>query len=210
MQETRQHILEILFDKKQATVDDIVESLFHKRGSEITAVTVRHHLNLLQRDGLIAEPELLHRHIPGRPQYVYTLSEQGLNRFPNNYKNLAKALLHRIESTLSEEHINVIMEGVASDLAESVKTDENTLEHRVDAAIDYLNEHGYDAIVTSTEGGYYIKTQSCPYIHITSGSQNLCNMDLRLISSIIGVVPRMLSRISDGDKQCTYFIPKDE
>ena len=210
MQETRQHILEILFDKKQATVDDIVEALFQKWDKNITAVTVRHHLNQLQRDGLIADPELLHRNVPGRPQYVYTLSERGMNYFPNNYKNLARALLHRIQTTLPEDSINVIMEGVANDLADAVQLNEQTLEYRLDAAVAYLNEHGYDAKVAPTQGGYIIKTHICPYSDITSGSQNLCHMDLRLISSIIGVVPRMTTRISDGDDLCTYFIPVDQ
>lgn len=210
MQETRQLILEILYEKKQATVDDIVDALFKKRGN-ITAVTVRHHLNLLQRDGLITDPELLHRNIPGRPQYIYALTDKGLNRFPNNYKNLAKALLNRIENTLPPESVNVIMEGVALDLAESVDVDEQALEIRLDAAVNYLNEHGYDADVMRTDGGYLIQTQKCPYSEIKSAdNQNLCNMDLRLLSSIIGIVPRMQSRISDGDQQCTYFIPVEE
>jgi DeoR family suf operon transcriptional repressor len=209
MQETRQHILEILYEKKQATVDDIVEELFNKQGN-ITAVTVRHHLNLLQRDGLITEPKLLHRNVPGRPQYIYALTEKGENRFPNNYKNLAKALLHRIETTLPAEEINVIMEGVASDLAENVQVAEKALEIRLDAAVNYLNEHGYDANISTTEGGYLIQTQTCPYSDIKTDSQNLCNMDLRLLASIIGIVPRMVSRISDGDQQCCYFIPTSQ
>lgn len=209
MQETRQHILEILHEKKQATVDDIVEALFEKRG-HITAVTVRHHLNLLQREGLITDPELLHRNIPGRPQYIYGLTEKGENRFPNNYKNLAKALLHRIESTLPAESVNVIMEGVAHDLADAVQVENESIKIRLDAAVTYLNEHGYDADVAPTDGGYHIKTLSCPYSEIKSESQNLCNMDLRLLSSIIGIVPRMVSRISDGDEQCVYFIPTNQ
>ena len=81
MQETRQHILEILREIGQATVDDVVRALCERRG-EITAVTVRHHLTRLQEDGLITAPELRHRNTPGRPQHVYKLTEKAQQHFP--------------------------------------------------------------------------------------------------------------------------------
>jgi predicted ArsR family transcriptional regulator len=70
MQQTRRYILDILKTRGEATVDEIVEELQERRGKDITAVTVRHHITCLQKDDLIASPQLRHRDSPGRPQHV--------------------------------------------------------------------------------------------------------------------------------------------
>ena len=98
MQETRQIILEILKDVGQATVDEIVTELKQRRGN-ITAVTVRHHLNHLQRERLISSPKLKHRTTPGRPQHVYELTDKAEGLFPNNYQRLAAGLIQQIGDT---------------------------------------------------------------------------------------------------------------
>jgi predicted ArsR family transcriptional regulator len=36
---------------------------------------------------------------------------------------------------------------------------------------------------------------------------DLCQMDMHLISQMLGVVPRLLSRISNDDESCRYLIP---
>ena len=50
MQSTRERILNILKERGQATVDDLSQEL------GLTAVTVRHHLDILRGEGLIASP----------------------------------------------------------------------------------------------------------------------------------------------------------
>src|SRR5690242_9690219 len=109
MQETRRKILEILRERGEATVDDIVGDLERLRGS-ITSVTVRHHLAKLQEEGLVDIHETRHRSSPGRPQHVYTLTEQGNFFFPNNYQVLAQNLLNQIKKQLVPSQVNVILE----------------------------------------------------------------------------------------------------
>ncbi|MBZ0289586.1 MAG: helix-turn-helix domain-containing protein [Anaerolineae bacterium] len=93
MQRTRRHILNILHERGEATVDEIVTELQNVRGKDITAVTVRHHLTKLQEDGLITSPQMRHRSTPGRPQHVYALTDRALGQFPSNYQRLAASLL---------------------------------------------------------------------------------------------------------------------
>ncbi|TVR20098.1 MAG: hypothetical protein EA396_11315 [Anaerolineaceae bacterium] len=206
MQETRKHILEILHQKKQATVDEIVACLGERRGA-ITPVTVRHHLNHLQREGLITEPELRHREGPGRPQHVYGLTDKALEQFPGNYRTLAEALILQIERNLPDERVNVIIEGVAGTMAQQANISDRPLAERIKQAVVYLNEHGYSATYEPCAEGFILRTHNCPYHHIAQKTERLCSMDLQLISSLIGVVPRLLSRISDGDASCAYLIP---
>ncbi len=60
MQETRQRILEIIKMRGQATVNELTREL------GLTAVTIRHHLDVLHRAGLIGPPQIL-RNRPGSP-----------------------------------------------------------------------------------------------------------------------------------------------
>lgn len=206
MQQTRRHILDIIKRRGQVTVDDIVEELQKRRGA-ITAVTVRHHLKLLQQEELVTAPELRRRNAPGRPQYIYTLTEKARVYFPNNYERLATTLLMQIRRQLPPEGINVILEGVADQLAGQLYIPDGTFEQRLDLIIDYLNEHGYDAYWIPAEDGYVLHTANCPYHHLAEQDSALCSMDMRLISILLGVIPRRLDRISEGSATCSYHIP---
>lgn len=207
MQETRQQILEILRDTGQSTVDDIVQELRKRRGDAITAVTVRHHLKLLQDQHLIQTPQLRHRNTPGRPQHIYELTEQADEHFPNNYQRLATTLLNQLEAHLPPEGVNVIMEGVADSMAAEAQITDAPLPKRLDFAVQYLNEHGYHATWEQCDEGYVLHTHNCPYHHLAQKTDALCGMDMRLVSSLLGVVPRLMSRISDGGSNCAYLIP---
>jgi len=206
MQQTRRYILDILKERGQATVDDIVAEL-HERKGKITPVTVRHHLNRLQQDNLITAPQLLHRNTPGRPQHVYRLTEEAKDYFPNNYQPLAAHLLEQMAEKLPPAQVNVILEGIAHDMAEDAQIPECSLSERLDRVVDYLNEHGYGAYWEKSGEGYILHTANCPYHQVAKGTQSLCEMDMRLVASLLGVIPRLLSRVSSGAHTCSYLIP---
>lgn len=206
MQETRQHILDILKERGEATVDDIVDDLRKRRGA-ITAVTVRHHLARLQEDELITTPQLRHRNAPGRPQHVYTLTDAAKEYFPNNYKLLATHLVEQLTTQLPPKQVNVILEGVADRMAADAEIAEIPLPDRMNMVVEYLNSHGYNARWEGHPEGFVLQTTNCPYHHITEDNPALCEMDMRLVASLLGVVPRMISRMSRGDNICAYIIP---
>lgn len=211
MQETRRQILEILRERGEATVEDIVNDLRKRRGDSITAVTVRHHLkHLQQEDNLVSEPQMRHRATPGRPQHIYTLTEKAIAAFPNNYQRLAAGLIDQMQTQLGPDHVNVILEGVADNMAHEASIPQGSLPERLGAVVDYLNQHGYDANWEETADGYLLHTLNCPYHHLTDKTDALCHMDMRLVASLLGVVPRMQSRIAGGENRCSYLIPAQE
>lgn len=207
MQETRRQILEILRKKGQATVDELVVDLREYRGDTITAVTVRHHLNELLKEKLITTPELKHRNSPGRPQHIYTLTNEARDCFPNNYHPLTASLLEQISQQFSSREVNVILEGVADRMAANANIPDVSLPKKLDLAVEYLNKHGYNAHWEAMDNGYSLSTTNCPYHHLATTNHALCDMDMRLVASLIGIVPRLLSRASDGEANCSYWIP---
>lgn len=208
MQETRRQILDILRERGEATVDNIVSDLEALRGS-ITSVTVRHHLAKLQEDGLVDMPQMRHRSTPGRPRHIYSLTEKGISQFPNNFQTLAGTLLSEIKRNLPEDKVNVIIEGVVDNMADDAAIPvDGTLQERLEHVVTYLNAHGYEAHYKAHIDGFVLKTTNCPYHGIEDKDETLCHLDMRLISKMLGVVPRLMARISEGDEACSYLIPE--
>jgi predicted ArsR family transcriptional regulator len=208
MQQTRRHILDILKERGEATVDDLVLELRKRRGDNITPVTVRHHLNELLKEQLVMTPQFRHRSAPGRPQHVYVLTNEAKAFFPNNYQTLAANLIAQVNENLPSRTINVIIEGVADGMAAQANIPEKPIAERLDAVVMYLNTHGYNASWEKHPDGFILRTLNCPYHHISQTTQLLCEMDMRMIASLLGVVPRLQSRMSDGDAMCAYLIPE--
>lgn len=207
MQETRRQILEILFEHDNATVDDIVANLREVREDKITSVTVRHHLSRLQDEGLVSEPLTHHRSSPGRPSHIYKLTNHGASFFPNNYQQMTTKLINQIEKSLPESTVNVIIEGIADDIATEADIPDGPIQDRLQAVVDFLNRKGYDARWEASTQGYILHTQNCPYHHAAQVNENLCQLDMRLVSTMLGIIPRLQSRISRGDASCSYLIP---
>lgn len=207
MQQTRQHILEILKDKGQATVEEIVRALSERIG-DITAVTVRHHLEILRGDGYVAAPEIRRRTTPGRPQHIYTLTDKALDLFPNNYRGFADELLIQLKAQFSHREVNVILEGVADQMVTSANITDAPMPLRLNQVVDYLTEQGYNAHWENTNEGYILHTGNCPYHHLSSEHRELCEMDMRMIHQLLGgVAPRRIKHMASGDESCAYLIP---
>ncbi len=207
MQQTRRHILEILKERKEATIDEIVTALSERIG-KITAVTVRHHLEILRGDGLVAAPAVRRRSAPGRPQYVYTLTERAADQFPNNYQGLASGLLEQLKSQLPAAQVNQILNGVAEAMAEDAMVPDAPLETRLDHAVAYLDRHGYTASWSQNGQGLILSITNCPYEQVSCSSPELCKMDKRLVDSLVGVTTRRISHQIEGDEACSYLIPR--
>lgn len=208
MQETRKQILEVLNHRGQATVDEIVTDLQERRGDQITAVTVRHHLTRLQKDNLINCPEIRHRNKPGRPQHVYVLTEKAHQHFPSNYQAVTLGLLTQIRKQLPPDHINVIIDGMADDMAAAADIPDLPLRERLNLVVEYLNAQGYDAHWETQDADIILHTSNCPYHEVSKHDEALCRMDMRLIASLVGIVPRRVERISDGNLTCSYLFPQ--
>ena len=204
MQDTRQRILEYLKAHGEATVEELRDWL-----GDITAVTVRHHLDVLRRHELLDAPGVQHRETPGRPRYVYALTERAAEHFPKNYRNLTNHLLDEISERLDSHEVNVLFEGVGERLAVQGPPSRpgETFEQRLQNVVEHLSEQGYVADYELAEGGFVLHTCNCPYDRVEGSNEQLCVMDLSLVASLLGVVPRRIYHIVEGDKSCSYFLP---
>lgn len=212
LQETRRHLIDILKKHGPLTVDQIVEHLHERADKKVTAATVRHHLEILKENGIIDTPQVKRRNHPGRPKHLFELTEKADDYFPTNYANLAEGLLRQIKSTLPDNQINVILEGTAQEMAAQANIPAHLpMEKRLDYVIEHLNRQGYQA--SWHEGnyqdaeGFILETSNCPYEKVVETHDDVCVVDIVLISSLLGIVPRRVSHKSANHDVCAYFIP---
>lgn len=202
MQATREYILTILKEHHQATVDELSQIL------GLTAVTVRHHLDILRREGLVAAPIARRRKAPGRPKHVYTLTDKASVFFPKRYDHLASLLLSEVNARLSPAEVDQMMKHMGERIAsQAALPDEGDFEARLAAAVDFLNEQGYLAHWERRDGGdYLLHIVNCPYERVARQDHQVCTMDLALLTQLLEVSPQRISWAAQGDNECTYAI----
>ena len=202
MQATRQQILNFLKVHGPSTVDQLAEVL------ELSPVTVRHHLDILRSEELIGEPVVRRRNTRGRPQHLFSLTDKASSYFPKRYHQLASGLLDQLKQHADERTVNVIFTGLTDVMmAEAPRPDSLTpLPNRLTQAVAYLNAQGYIARWDSVEGGYVVHTCNCPFEAVAPQHAELCGLDARLVSTLVGSPVERRTHMAEGDSACTYFV----
>lgn len=207
MQKTRQKIIKYLRQHGEATVDELSQAL-----DNLTAVTVRHHLDVLRSQELVSAPEVLHRNSPGRPKYVYRLTQKAEAMFPKNLASLTDHLLLELKDALDDRQVDAIFDGIAERMASGMEpgpTDE-PFEVRLARVVDHLNERGYDAHVEEYPDGVVLHTLSCPYKGVVESHNDLCVLDARYLSHLLGAPLRRLTYKQDDAPSCSYLVLRSE
>ncbi len=200
MKSTRERLLQTLSKSPGSTITDLAEAV------GINPISVRHHLTNLQIEGLIAAEEK--RHGVGRPRLVYSLTEEGLERFPTRYLRLTSRLLNQLKSSLPQAMISKIFTEMAASLAEdySEQMQGLSMEERLEIVRELLTEEGFTVEWEKSGSDYRIHEITCPYIQIGQDHPEVCTVDQTIISRMLAVPAEKIQCILSGDAHCTYVV----
>jgi predicted ArsR family transcriptional regulator len=206
MQSTRQEILEILKEERQATVEDLAERL------ELTPMTIRHHLNVLQAQNLVVASKVRRSQKVGRPRLVYTLTESADELFPQSYGELARHLVSEVKDTVGEEETRAIFGRIADRIVNEAPAPipGQSFEERMEQVTGFLERLGFILRWEKTDEGYVFTNINCPYRRVAAEHTELCAMDTMIINGLLGVEPRRLGSLREGDTACTALIVPPE
>jgi len=202
MQATRERILNILKERGQATVKELSGTL------DLTTVTIRHHLDTLRREKLVATPTVRHRKAPGRPQHVYTLTEEAADCFPKRYECLIDLLLEEIRAQLSQGDVEEMMASIGRRIADQISIPGDAgVEERVAIAVNFMDDRGYMAHWEKSQSGdYRVHIANCPYESVAQHHPEVCEIDRTLLTEFLGSTLAEISRVSVPSLHCTYVI----
>ncbi len=198
---TRQQILELLKRTGGMTVDQLSDAL------GISAMGVRQHLAVLERDGLVETGK--RRGGVGRPAHVYSVSEKGDDLFPKDYAGLATTVLEIIDELDGRQKVETVirkrMERLYSALAP--KLEGKPMSSRVEELARLLEEGGSLAAYGRKMGGYYLQEHNCIIARVAKRFPSVCQYELALFEKLLGTRVEREKCIAHGDACCSYFVP---
>lgn len=201
---SRQRVLKTLLIQQRCTINELAEAV------NINPISVRHHINKLEAEGLVTSYE--ERHGVGRPRRLYQLTDLGRELFPTRYLKLTTRLLSQLKDQLPPGMINNLFSQMAKDIAaeyEDVLAD-LSVEERLDLIQQLLSAEGFSVVWEKKGDDYYIEEVSCPYFHISLNHPEVCSVDQTIISTMLALPTEKVRCILKGDANCTFVVTGSE
>ncbi len=200
MKSMKDKILQTLLRKPKVTINELAEAV------GINPISVRHHLTNLQMEGLIAAEE--ERHGVGRPRLVYSLTEDGMERFPTKYLRLTTRLLAQMKESMPGPLVTKLFNQVAEDLASEYTSQMQglSMEERLEFVKELLAQEGFTVEWEKKGSEYQIHEISCPYYQIGVAHPEVCTVDQTLISKMLALPASKVQCILTGGAVCTYVV----
>lgn len=200
MKSTKDKILQTLLRRPKITINELAEAV------GINPISVRHHLTNLQMEGLISADE--ERHGVGRPRLVYSLTEDGMEKFPTKYFRLTTRILDQMKETMPGPVVAKLFNQIAEDLASEYSSQIQGLnmEERLELVKELLAQEGFTVEWEKKGSEYQIHEISCPYYQIGVAHPEVCTVDQTLISKMLALPANKVQCILDGGTHCTYVV----
>ena len=207
---TKDDILQHLLKQGKATAHELAETL------DITPQATRRHLKDLEAEGLLEHHPL--QGGLGRPQYVYSLSKQGRDRFPNQYGEFAVSFLETLMDTVGETQVKEVLRKQWQRKAEEYRRriGQGSLKERMDRLVKLRQEEGYMAEIhkangknglKSKEEGYLLAEHHCAISDVAESYPTVCGHELEMFAEILpDCIIERTHWINEGEHNCGYLI----
>lgn len=192
---SRLRILQHLKRVGEASVADL------SAGLGLTPVTIRHHLEALQEEGLVGSPSARRKSGPGRPELIYRASAAADQLMPRNYGELCGCLLQAIGPDRPAEDLRSTLELVGSELGRSERPASG-----LSGVKRFLEQRGYFPSVQRAEQKLTIRLANCPYLELAQSTPALCHFDRALLSGLLDAEVKMGQRIVNQHPVCTFEV----
>jgi predicted ArsR family transcriptional regulator len=200
---TRERVLRTLLAKQRCTINELAEDV------GINPISIRHHINRLEAEGLVTSQEELHG--VGRPRRLYFLTESGLEIFPTRYMRLTLRLLEQLKESVPPAIVRQLFSQMAKDMVDDYTADGQTdglsMEQRLDLMQKLLAQEGFNVEWEQQGEQIHIHETNCPYLHVTQTHPEVCSVDQTLISAFLDVPAQKITCVLNGDHLCTYVVP---
>lgn len=200
MQNTRQEIIDYLKRRRSATVAALSQAL------AMTRPNIRHHLDLLQEQGLLQLAGERPVNGRGRPTLVYMLAPAaGQDGLPQ----LVQALLDEINAEENENRRSDKLKRLAERLYRGPAPNDQPVTSRLNHAVKQLEQLHYEAHWEAHAEGPQVILGQCPYAAIIQHHPELCQMDRHLVEGLTGRPAEQVEKITykpEGPHTCRFVI----
>ncbi|MCS7221151.1 MAG: ArsR family transcriptional regulator [Anaerolineae bacterium] len=199
--------MQILKRNGPSTVSDLANAL------ELSRSATRHHLRVLERNGLVAALGTATPTGVGRPGLLYGLTSQALSVFPQGYDRLVNGLLREIKTLLMPAQVIRLCERIGKELAAEApqrRPGQSVAEHFQEVA-DFLTSRGYLAQFTQEGDQWTLELGNCPYACVVQVHAEVCMLDQVMLSEILSDEVKPIQLWVNGAPTCSFsFTPPSE
>lgn len=144
----------------------------------------------------------------GRPSRLYQLTIKGKELFPRHYDKFSNLLVGLVRERIGSDQLRACMvmlgEGLAQEFLARVRK-EPALLRRTEEVSDIMTELGYEAEPTIGPGGDpEIVARNCVFHKLAEESQEVCQLDLSLISSLLDAEVEQRECMVRGGLVCRF------
>lgn len=201
MQDTKQRILTLLKMNGGLTTRDLGDML------DISATAVRRHLNSLEAQGLISHRT--EQQGMGRPSFVYELTADASNVFPQSYAAFATSILQALLDLDGTEKLDELFDRRQEGRRQQYlsRTAGETLSERVASLARLLESEGRMTTWEQLgENQFILREHNCPILKVAEKFDHPCRCEMALFQEVLKAKVKRINHIPNGDIACVYEI----
>ncbi|MEM9537083.1 MAG: iron-sulfur cluster biosynthesis transcriptional regulator SufR [Cyanobacteria bacterium P01_E01_bin.45] len=214
----KQAILQVLRKRKALSAQQLAEQM------DISVQAVRRHLKDLEAEGAIARESVSNG--MGRPQYLYDLTQVGLDRFPKHYDEFAVTFLNAMAERVGPEQMEEVLHEQWQQKASQYrdKIGEGPLRDRIASMAELRTQEGYmvdwyalDDSDTRHEGSgrsdseqFVFSEYNCAISQVAESFPSVCGHELEMLQAVFpdSSVTRTHWMVGN-EHQCGYLIAEN-
>lgn len=206
MKTSRQRLLDYIQAHRAVTILELSRAL------RMTPANARHHLSVLQEQGLVQIVGRRRAAGKGRPAAIYGLSQQTQG---HGLRALSGALLDELAGAQANpgpaERLHRVARRLAGDSLHRGGAGGASLSQRLVRSVQRLNELSYQARWEAHANAPRLILGYCPYADILHDHPELCQMDAALLEALAGAPVEQIARLApdlQGLPHCIFVIGK--
>lgn len=199
-QTSRLRLLGYIRSHQAATVGELSRYL------RLSAADIRHHLSVLESIGLVEVIGQI-RDGPGRPAQVFGLSRRVLG---DNLDQLSIGLMQAWLQGQGEAERQTSLRLLAGRLTRPLQAAAGApLVVRLRRAVEWLNNHHYQAHWEASAAGPRIELGYCPYAALLEHCGDICELDRHILETLVHVPIHPLAireTNTRGERACSFQV----
>ena len=175
----------------------------------VSDTAIRQQLHYLLADGLI-QATTAPRSGRGRPGKVYALTDNVRHLFACECEDLALALYEELLLDQGPEVVQRLLDRVGLRIAEAYRFQVRgaELQERVRILSKLLDDRGIMSDIRVEEDAIILHEYNCPYHELATSHREICQMERKMLSDVLGAEVELVDSIADGHHRCSFVVKK--
>ncbi len=192
----------LLHNPSGLSIDQLAQELSISRNA------VNQHLASLERHRYVESS--LQSSTGGRPGRTYILTPFGLELFPRHYSLFSRLLLRLVQQKLGDESLKECMVDLGEQLSHEYKgrvQHKASMGERIDEVKRIMYELGYETQMDADQPNpMEIVASNCVFHELAKNCREVCELDISLISSLLGAEVEHKECMVRGGQCCRFGI----